>query len=123
MRTKVVTTYICEICGAEFDNEYICECHEENEKLLLECRFWDSDRNELKVNDWDYMPTDVFFFYAPTAKHFNAVNVWFEDQGFETVEDIKPEDRHGLFFYENGWENLDNKISFYQVLKAWLMEG
>lgn len=34
MRTRVETTYICEICGAEFDSESVCRHHE---KLLLEC--------------------------------------------------------------------------------------
>lgn len=123
MRKKIETTYICEICGAEFNEEDMCRHHEEAEKLLLECRFWDSCRNELKVKNWDYMSNDVFYFYAPTKEHFTAVNRWFEDGGFETAEDIEPEDRQGLFCYEDKWENLDNKISSYQVLKAILIEG
>lgn len=123
MRTKVTTTYICEICGAEFNDEYMCQHHENNEKLLRECRFWDSHKIEIKVGNWDYMFDGIFYFYAPTREHFVAVNEWFEDGGVETAEDVEPEDRQGLFFYENKWENLDNKISSYQVLKAVLMEG
>lgn len=123
MRTKVETTYICEICGAEFNDEEECLNHEIRERLLLECRFWNSDRDELKIEDWDCSSDAVFFFYAPTEEHFMVVNNWFEDGGFETAKNIEPEDRQGLFLYENGWENLDNKISSYQVLKAWLMEG
>lgn len=121
MRTKVETTYICEICGATFNSESMCRNHEENEKLLLECRFWDSDRNELKVKNWDYeCPEDAYYLYAPTEAHLKAVNKWFGDY---SLEQIISNHVSGVFTYKSKWINIDELIEKYTNLKKDLMEN
>lgn len=84
MRTRVETTYICEICGAEFDSESVCRHHEEDEKLLLECRFWDSSEEEVIVENSDYLSEEVWYMYIPTADHAAAVQRWFDSQGMQS---------------------------------------
>lgn len=104
MRTEVIHKYYCEICGAEFDNKLLCEQHEDAEKLLLECRFWDDDRNRVDITDLDCSSNEVYYINIPSSRHADAVNYWLNDQGAYTIEYIQC----GLYFYEEGmgWAHI-----------------
>lgn len=104
MRTEVVYRYFCEICGAEFDSKVICEEHENAEKLLLECRFWDSDYNRLSITDLDCQSDEVWYMDIPSKQHADAVNYWFDNEGAQAVEYTQC----GMYFYEDdmGWSHI-----------------
>lgn len=106
MRTRIETTYICEICGAEFHNESACRHHEEDEKLLLECRFWNSSEEEVIIENSDCPSEEVWYMWIPTADHAAAVQRWFDSQDMQSFV----YDGSAMYLYSDRGEWLSVKI-------------
>ena len=123
------TTYKCEYCGAEFDDEHEAYCHEwvcrykgirkyDNNGL----RFYKEDGTEIEFdnatlvwNDFD----DVEAFIVSNCMAVKFIIDFFEwngyDNPFRAIEDKKLLDYYGLWYFDpdqhyGEWVRVDDQI-------------
>lgn len=110
MKTHIEKTYICEYCGKEFEEDELEECeeHEALEKLLHECRFWDDKREEIHGVNYETMADDVYYFYAPSIQHVEAVSDWFVSCGLDFTREIPC---GGMYAYDRRTETWYSTFS------------
>lgn len=123
MRVHTEMTYICSYCGKEFEEDELdlCEEHEALEKLLGECRFWGSNRTELKNVTFDTYPETVFYLWTPSSKHAEAANEWLESCGFEGISDITS--NADMYFYDtrtDSWHSVHKVGEYLNGIKSLL---
>lgn len=104
MKIKTETTYVCEYCGEEFEEEdkELAEEHEAIEKALSECRFWDRNIIELKHVGVNSVPDCAYYFYAPDILHIEAIAIWHEFWGIDFPTEFPT---GGMWFYDESTEN------------------
>lgn len=123
------TIYKCEICGAEFDNEYEANCHEfvcrynEVEKLDGSClKFYKANGAEIKFDNSNFIWAefdDVAAFAVGNDNDVRFVEELFawkcNDNPFRFMADAKISNYYGLWWYDpnlhyDEWVRVDDQI-------------
>lgn len=118
MRIENNPRYFCEYCGEEFENEHLCVHHENLEKLLKECRFWDSDGNKIEGKNLLDSPADVWYTYIPTSTHRVAVNAWFSNHEYAEIDNELY--LSGMFYCDNDWISIVNLKNLLEKMERML---
>lgn len=105
MRTE--TLYICDYCGATFDNEEDCQEHEElelAERVNGKIRYFDYAGKELPITA---NPANIDYFWVADGNAFEYVDNYFCEcdyaaPGLDTMY------RKGNFYYDGDvWKNVE----------------
>lgn len=123
------TSYICEYCGAEFDDGYEAHCHEWvcRYKYISkhdgsDLRFYKKDGTEVKFDNvefaWDDFD-DVEAFTIGNDSDVNFIADFFEwlgyDSPFRSITDEKKPNYYGLWWFDpdlhyGEWVRVDDQI-------------
>lgn len=130
------TIYRCEICGAEFDDEYEAHCHEfvcrynETKKLNASCLgFYKEDGTEIKFDNpnfvWDEFD-DIAAFIVGNDDDVMYVNDIFAYHGYESpfraIVDNEHPKYYGLWWFDpdlhyGEWVRVDDQIKKWVDIK------
>lgn len=121
----IKTTYICDYCGAEFDEEEDCEVHEQQEryaKTKENVTFFDSDFEPFNSSDTVFCIEDICGIHIKNKEGRQAVKDFYEDAGYTDPLWNYPESDiiypMNLVFNDSGdWDNLDEKVDYWNRIK------
>ena len=120
------TTYICDYCGAEFDNEADCEIHEKVERynqIKNNVTFFDCDFEPLVPDNGDIICTeDIYGILIKNAEGREAVKEYYENDGYsDPLYDWPQSDIQyplAIVFNDNGyWDSVEEKFDYWNQIK------
>ena len=136
------TTYKCEYCGAEFDDEYEANCHEwvcwyvdVKKRDGGSLRFYKEDGTEIKFDDPGFVWAefdDVMAFTVANDSDVKFAKDFFEWHGygnpFRAIEDDEHPDYYGLWWFDpdlhyGGWVRVDDQIKKWVDIKNKFVKG
>lgn len=106
------TLYICDHCGAVFDNEDECQEHEElelAERVNGKVKYFDCCGNELSITA---NPADIDYFWVADENTFEYVENYFHEYGY-AAPGLDTVYRKGDFYYNGDtWRNVEELRDF-----------
>lgn len=120
------TTYICDYCGAEFDEEAACEIHEKVERynqIKNNVTFFDCDFELLVPDNGDIFYTDdIYGILIKNAEGREAVKEYYENDGYsDPLYDWPESDIQyplAIVFNDSGyWDNVEEKFDYWNQIK------
>lgn len=130
------TIYKCEICGAEFDDEYKANCHEfvcryhEVKKLDGSCLgFYNEDGTEIEFDNFGFVWNtldDVLAFTVANDSDVDFVKGLFTYRAYEspfrTIVDNDHSNYYGLWYFDENlrygeWVRVDDQIKKWVDIK------
>lgn len=120
------TTYICDYCGAEFDEEAACEIHEKVERynqIKSNVTFFDCDFEPLAPDNGDTFCTDdIYGIFIKNAEGREAVKEYYENDGYsDPLYDWPESDIQyplAIVFNDSGyWDNVEEKFDYWNRIK------
>lgn len=112
-------TYIaCD--GIEFENREDCIAHEAdiNAELILlrECRFFDSNRNRIELNEYEHLSniaSETYYMYVASEAAIRILATLFAEYGFRcpwSEDNCNQQIGHYVYMDDNGWVCLEERI-------------
>lgn len=120
------TTYVCDYCGAEFDEEAACEIHEKVElynQIKNNVTFFDCDFEPLAPDNGDIFCTDdIYGILIKNAEGRKAVKEYYENDGYsDPLYDWPKSDIQyplAIVFNDSGyWDNVEEKFDYWNQIK------
>ena len=123
--TKKIT-YICDYCGAEFDEEAACEIHEKAERytqIKKDVTFFDIDFEPLSPIDGDvFCIEDIQGILIRNAKGREVIKEYYEDAGYtDPLWDWPQSDIQyplAIVLNDNGyWDSVEEKFDYWNRIR------
>lgn len=120
------TTYICDYCGAEFDEEAACEIHEKVERynqIKKNVTFFDCDFEPFVTdNDDVFCIEDIQGIFIKNAEGREAIKEYYEDAGYTDPLWDWPQSAIqyplAIVFNDNGyWDSVEEKFNDWNYIK------
>lgn len=119
------TTYICDYCGAEFDEEDACEIHEKVERynrIKNNVIFFDCDFEPFAPNDDAFCIDDIYGILIKNAEGREAVKKYYEYDGYcdPLFNWPKSDIQYPLAIASNDngdWDNVEEKFDYWNRIK------
>ena len=119
------TTYICDYCGAEFEDEETCENHERLERynqVKKNVTFLDNDFEPLSATDESFCIEDIQGILIRNAEGRKAIKEYYEDAGYtDPLWDWPQSDIQyplAIAFNDNGyWDSVEEKFDYWNRIR------
>lgn len=119
------TTYICDYCGAEFEDEDACEIHEKVERynqMKNNVTFFDCDFEPFAPNDDAFCIDDIYGILIKNTEGREAVKTYYEYDGYcDPLRDWPKSDIQyplAIASNDNGdWDNVEEKFDYWNRIK------
>ena len=119
------TTYICDYCGAEFDEEDACEIHEKVERynqIKNNVTFFDCDFEPFAPDDDAFCMEDIYGILIKNAEGREAVKKYYEYNGYDDpLHDWPESDIHyplAIAFNDNdNWDDVEEKFDYWNRIR------
>ena len=119
------TTYICDYCGAEFDEEDACEIHEKVERynqIKNNVTFFDCDFEPFDPNDGAFCIYDIYGILIKNAEGREAIKEYYKDAGYyDPLRDWPKSDIHyplTIAINDNGnWDDVEEKFDYWNRIR------
>ena len=119
------TTYICDYCGAEFEDEETCENHERLERYnqtKKNATFLDNDFEPLSATDGSFCIEDIQGILIRNAEGREAIKEYYEDAGYTDPLWGWPQSDIqyplAIVFNDNGyWDSVEEKFDYWNRVK------
>ena len=120
------TTYICDYCGAEFEDEETCEIHEKVERynqMKNNVAFFDCDFEPFAPDSNDaFCIDDVYGILIKNAEGREAIKEYYEDAGYYDPLHCWPKSDIqyplAITLNDNGeWDNVEEKFDYWNRIR------
>ena len=114
------TTYVCDICGKEFEDAYDCETHEKEEaykEFEKDVVFFDENKEPINGCPTGRDLEDCSAIWVNTKEAFDYVNQLFDNNGYYGIPYLSGK-FPALYYYRNEeWAILDEDFQKLLSLK------